>query len=79
MPTAAIKNVDGNEHMMGSIDVAITQSRNIMRNIARNRAEEYAEEYVSVSLGLEDSNPTKQLIKNQYIEIYVERIAEAIK
>lgn len=66
------------EQMLTDIKESIKESLPKCRINMEEQAEYYAEVYVSSKLGLEDDNEQKQIIKNQYIELFLHELSTNI-
>ena len=67
------------EQLKEDVKKQINANKQMLRENINQKAEICAENYVSVVMGLEDdTDGTKQAIKNQYIELFVEGIVKII-
>ena len=73
-----MKNIDGTEHLMNAVSAAVKSFVGVTRNAILKEAEQKAEEYVSSTLGLDDSSFSKQIVKDQFINAFTDKIKWAI-
>ena len=66
------------KHMHEDINEQIKISIVSIYEAVNQEAENCAEIYVSSTLGLSDSEDSKQTIKNQYIDLFMEEIRKQI-
>ena len=62
------------QHLLDDINSAVSVFVGVPRSIIRRQAEQEAERYVSSSLGLEDDDARKDLIKLEYIDSFTDKI-----
>lgn len=70
-------NIEGEsfeEQFQKSIQSAVDSFFKVPQSIVLEEAEKKAEQYVSQIMCLEDINPEKQIIKEQYIGAFIDKI-----
>lgn len=65
---------DSNDQLINAVESAVHSFVGIPRTMIQARAEQFAEEYVSATLGLDDKSFSKQIIKDQFIEMFIDKI-----
>jgi hypothetical protein len=68
----------GNTNIKENIEESVNSEIENIKEIIYKIANRHAEVYVSVTLALEDEDPTKEVTKNQFIENFSERIKELL-